>query len=78
MSSDNYIPGEAHPLPAARFHVATAGTRDSTGTTLLFDGQTEYTTKHYKRLAGVTISSGSRVLVLEIAGTYVLLGNLIT
>lgn len=78
MSSDIYTPGEAHPLQAARLHVATAGARDSTGTALLFDGQSEYTTKHYKRIAGVTISSGSRVLVLEIAGTYVLLGNLIT
>ena len=78
MSSDIYTPGEAHPLQAARFHVATAGARDSTGTALLFDGQTEYSQKHYKRLAGATISSGHRVLVLEVAGTFVILGNLIT
>lgn len=78
MIFDEYTPDNVQPLQGGRCLVATAGTRDSTGTTLLFDGQTEYSQKHYKRLAGATISSGHRVLVLEVAGTFVILGNLIT
>lgn len=46
----------------------------TTGSTLVFDGESSPTTKRYKRLSGTTYSAGQRVLVAKITGTYVILG----
>ena len=43
----------------------------SDGVTLIFDGETEPTTKHYKCNSAVVFSAGDRVKVLRDSGTYV-------
>lgn len=49
----------------------------STGSTLILPGSTTPTTKRYKRISGLSISSGYRVLVAKISGTYVIIGRII-
>lgn len=48
----------------------------SLGARLRIDGQPEASDKYYKRLYGVTVSAGSRVLVAKVSGTYVILGRI--
>lgn len=48
----------------------------STGSTLIFDGETTATAKRYKRISGVTFATGNRVLVAKISGTYVIIGRI--
>ena len=58
--------------------IATVGNyNSSTGSTLILPGETTATTKRYKRISGLTISAGSRVLVARISGTYVIIGRII-
>lgn len=59
------------------FIVATVGSTNSAGTTLIFPGQTSATTKRYKRFDGYTPAAGDRVLVVKTGGTYVILGKLV-
>ena len=47
----------------------------STGTTLLFDGESEATTKRYKRLYSASLSANYRVLCAKVSGTYIILGR---
>ena len=72
-----FIPGEG---AASRqtLYLATVGAWDpSAGTTLIFDGQQEATTKRFKRLVnGTTPAAGDRVLVARISGSYVILGKI--
>lgn len=49
----------------------------SSGSTLYLPGSSEPTTKRYKRISGLTIASGYRVLVAKISGTYVIIGRII-
>lgn len=57
--------------------LGTAGTTTSGGTTVRIDGQDAYTTKRYKQLVtGNTLSSGDRVLLVKLAGSYVILGKI--
>lgn len=57
--------------------LATIDTVSSSGITLRFDGQSEASQKQYKRLiTGTTLSTGDRVLVVKMAGTYVVLGKI--
>lgn len=57
--------------------LATISTVSPSGITLRFDGQSEASQKLYKRLiTGATLSSGDRVLVVKMAGTYVVLGKI--
>lgn len=62
------------------FLFATAKTSTGSGSAaslkLLFDGDTDYSTKYYKTLNGTSISSGSRVLVLKVSGSYIILGRI--
>ena len=45
--------------------------------TLILPGSTTPTTKRYKRISGLSISSGYRVLVAKISGTYVIIGRIV-
>lgn len=59
--------------------LATIGSINSNGATLIFDGQTEATTKRYKTIAtGSQLAAGHRVVVVKHSGTYVVLGRLTT
>ncbi len=42
-----------------------------------FDGESTVSGKTYKRLSSYTISNGDRVLLVRIAGTYVILGEVV-
>lgn len=47
------------------------------GTRVVIDGETVRTSKYYRRLSSYTPYVGDRVLILEIAGTYLILGKII-
>lgn len=51
--------------------LATVGAVYSDGLSLILDGQTEATAKHYKRNTAITFSKGQRVKVVKISGTYI-------
>ena len=64
--------------PEGPFVVATVGDyNSSTGTTLIFPGQTTASQKRYKRLYNVSLSAGQKVLVAKLSGTYVILGRIV-
>jgi len=57
--------------------VATAGSVNSSGITLIIPPSTSASQKRYKRLVtGGSISSGDLVLVAKLDGTYVVLGKI--
>ena len=63
--------------PATELRVATVGNYNATtGSTLIFPGQTQATDKRYKRLYNMTFSAGQTVLVAKVSGTYVILGRI--
>ena len=43
----------------------------SDGISLIFDGDSEPTAKHYKCNAALTFAAGQRVKIVKISGTYV-------
>ena len=47
------------------------------GIRLIIDGETVRTSKYYRHLSSYTPSTGDRVLILEIAGTYIVLGKIV-
>lgn len=51
--------------------LATVGAVYSDGLTLILDGQTEATTKRYKRNTSITFTAGQRVKVVKMSGTYI-------
>ena len=51
--------------------LATVGAVYEDGLTLIFDGQTEASQKHYKRNTAVTFSAGQRVKIIKMSGTYI-------
>ncbi|MEG2088015.1 MAG: hypothetical protein RR022_07410 [Angelakisella sp.] len=51
--------------------LATVGAVYADGITLLFDGETAASTKHYKKNAAITFQAGQRVKVCKICGSYV-------
>lgn len=55
----------------AAAELATVGGVYSDGLTLIFDGQSEATQKHYKCNTAVSFSVGDRVKVAKISGSYV-------
>ena len=60
----------------AELRLATiANYNSSTGSTLIFDGETEPTTKRYKRLYSYSGAANHRVLVAKVSGTYIILGR---
>lgn len=50
---------------------ATIGEIFADGVTLIFDGQTEATAKHYKVNSSIVFSQGDRVKIIKDSGTYV-------
>lgn len=76
---DNLIlPAEmaAGSADSGSFRLATvADYNSSTGSTLKFAGESSASAKRYKRISGVTFSTGDRVLVARISGTYVIIGR---
>ena len=63
------------PQPVELRLATIANYNSTTGSTLIFDGETEPTTKRYKRLYSFSGSSGYRVLVAKVSGTYIILGR---
>nr|DAT30970.1 MAG TPA: hypothetical protein [Caudoviricetes sp.] len=51
--------------------LATVGTVYSDGISLIFDGQTTESLKHYKRNTAVTFQTGQRVKIVKVSGTYI-------
>lgn len=54
-----------------RIALATVAAKHADGLSLIFDGQTAATTKHYKCNTAVTFAAGSRVVCLRISGSWV-------
>ena len=53
------------------FHFATVGDVYSDGLSLIFDGQTQATSKHYKCNTSCKFTAGQRVRIIKDSGTYV-------
>lgn len=66
---DFLLPDEKPKAPDFQF--ATVATVESTGVTLLFDGESEAGSKVYKTAAGVVLHNGDRVKVCRDSGTVV-------
>lgn len=77
---NDLITGQAEciSLDTGRLLLATVAAVDSSkGLQLTFDGQSEASQKFYKILkTGSTPSTGARVLVAKLSGTYVVLGQI--
>ena len=73
---DPTTPAGAVPV---EFMFATAATASGSGSDtslkLKFDGESSYSQKYYKTLGGVSIASASRVLVIKVSGSYIILGR---
>lgn len=53
------------------FNFATVGAVYSDGISLIFDGQQQATSKHYKCNTSCRFSAGQRVRIIKDSGTYV-------
>lgn len=53
------------------FSLATVGAVYSDGISLIFDGQTSASAKHYKCNTSVVFKAGDRVKVVKDSGTYI-------
>lgn len=53
------------------FALATVAAKYTDGLTLIFDGQSEASAKHYRCNQGVTFATGDRVVCLRVSGTWV-------
>ena len=62
--------GQQNTEPAAA-ELATVGAKYTDGLSLIFDGQTAATAKHYKCNTNVTFKAGDRVKICRMSGTYV-------
>lgn len=67
--NENVFVSEQRQEPEVNF--ATIGAVYSDGVTLIFDGETEATTKHYKVNSFVVFAAGDRVRIIRDSGTYV-------
>lgn len=63
------------PQPVELRLATVANYNSTTGSTLIFDGETEPTTKRYKRLYSYSGAANHRVLVAKVSGTYIILGR---
>ena len=71
------MPDRAGYFTAAEFYLATVSSVNSSGTKLIFDGQTAASQKRYKILGtGLPPAVGDRVVVMKHSGTYVVLGKI--
>lgn len=66
-------PAQETPQQDAGYQMATIGTVEPDGVTLIFDGEGSPSEKHYKVNAGAQLAAGQRVLALTVAGSYVVL-----
>lgn len=69
--------GQTVPLPETvpEMFLATVAGVNAEGVQITLDGESEPMTKRYKQIkTGQTLSSGARVAVLKISGTFVVLG----
>ena len=75
---DEFLPESLGEIaPGTELLLASTGSSNSNGITLIFDGQTTATTKRYKQLCtGSKIFDNKRVLVLKHSGTYIVLGTI--
>lgn len=64
-----FIPEKKAPKPS--FDFATIGGIYEDGIALIFDGQTQASTKHYRCNTAVTFAVGQRVKILHTSGTYI-------
>lgn len=72
MTDENVFLSEpAGPAEPAEANFATVGTIYSDGVTLIFDGESEASAKHYKVNAFVVFKAGNRVRLIKDSGTYV-------
>ena len=55
--------------------IADTGT-SATGWPLILPGETEPTTKRYKKLYGGSIANGYKVLVAKVSGTYIIIDRI--
>jgi len=75
---NNIFLPQAVPASPGQLQVATfQGWVSGKGCTLILEGQTTPTTKYYKRLSSAALTSGDRVLIAEVSGTFVILGKII-
>lgn len=58
------------------FIATVASYSSSLGVTLILPGETEPTAKRYRVATSSTLSTGNRVLVAKVSGTYVILGRI--
>ena len=57
--------------------LATIGSKNASGVTLILDGLSSASQKRYKHVeTGVSLTAGDRVLVVKLSGTYVVLGKI--
>lgn len=63
------------PKPVELRLATVADYNSSSGSTLIFDGETEPTIKRYKRLVSYSGAANHRVLVAKVSGTYIILGR---
>jgi hypothetical protein len=59
------------PAEPSSANFATIGTVYADGVTLIFDGQTAESTKHYKVNQAIAFTAGDRVKVAKISNTYI-------
>ena len=69
--SETYQEQKENEKTEAEINFATIGAIYSDGVTLIFDGQTEATEKHYKCNSFAVFSAGQRVKITKDSGTYV-------
>lgn len=62
--------GQQNTEPAAA-ELATVGAKYTDGLSLIFDGQSAASEKHYKCNTSVIFQAGDRVKICRISGTYV-------
>jgi len=62
---------EVAPAEVAEINFATIGAVYADGVTLIFDGETAATEKHYKVNASIVFTAGQRVKIFKDSGTYV-------
>lgn len=69
--------GKALPATVPEIYLGTVGSADSSGVEITLDGESEPMTKRYKALkTGQELSENTRVMVVKISGTYVVLGEI--
>lgn len=66
-------PAQETPQQDAGYQMATIGTVEPDGVTLIFDGEESPSEKHYKVNVGAQLAAGQRVLVQAVAGSYIVL-----